>query len=73
MQKYESALKALKAICYLLLCAVGGFILGDEFSDRLERSNFRSACYAEMVSRMGQEPNEAQDLYIRFQCRSNIP
>ena len=73
MQKYDAIFKAVRAICYIILCAVGGFILGDEFADRLERSNFRSACYKEMVARMGQEPDEMQDLYIRFQCRSNIP
>ena len=73
MQKYESTLKIARLICFVILCGIGGFILGDEFSERLERANFRSACYEEMVARMGQKPDEMQDLYIRFQCRANIP
>lgn len=73
MQNYETALKLVKGIAYLLLCAVGGFIVGDELADRLERSNLRSACHEEMAAKIGQEPNKEQALYISFQCRSAIP
>jgi len=70
---YEKILKAAKGVCLVILCGIGGFILGDEFANRLERSEMRNACYKEMAVRLESEPDHMQDLFIRFQCRSNIP
>jgi hypothetical protein len=38
-------LTGLKVLCYSLLTAGVGFVLGDEIGQRLERANMRAACY----------------------------
>lgn len=73
MEKYQKILKVLRLVCLTVLWGIGGFLLGDELANRLERNEMRSACYKEMAAQIQGKPDDMQDLFIRFQCRSNIP
>jgi hypothetical protein len=72
MQKLLAAGPVLKAISYALLIAGGGYVLGDEIAQRLERATMRSACYGLQVAQIPQM-NDLVELSIRHKCRVNIP
>jgi hypothetical protein len=65
-------LTGLKVLCYSLLTAGVGFVLGDEIGQRLERANMRAACY-EMQATQFPALDDLIEMSIRYKCRVNIP
>ncbi len=74
MKRYlEILAMILKVACFALVGAALGYIIGDEIEQRKLRSDLRSLCQEEFISRMGEPQDELAELIIKYQCRNAIP
>jgi len=65
-------MKLVKVISYSLVALILGYLVGDEVSQRMERTQLRSACYQLQVAQIPMM-NDYIDFRIKQMCRINIP